>query len=320
MVKLGDHISGLMRLIRWPNLLIVAVTQILIRMCIISPLLQRAYMEPQMSPVLFALLVVATVCITAGGYVINDYFDRKIDRINKPDSMIVGSLVSPRHAMAYHIIFSITGIIAGIMVAWKIGQIYLSLIFFMVSGLLWFYSTIYKREFLLGNIIVALLTALVPFIVLLFELPLLARNYGADVNPITRILLIWVLGFSMFAFLVNLMREIVKDIEDFEGDHAYGKKTIPVIWGINTARWISVTITIIIIALLIAAWFFFIRDYITMIYFLVMLVIPLCLISVFLIKGSDQSTFHNASIWLKIIMLSGLGYMIVVNLIINRLQ
>jgi len=320
MVKLAEHIKGIMRLIRWPNLLIVAVTQMLIWICIITPLLQRAYMQPQLSPLLFSMLVMATVCIAAGGYAINDYFDRKIDRINKPDSMVVGLLIFPRHAMAYHIIFSISGIILGTLVAWIIGQIYLSLIFFMVSGLLWFYSTIYKRELLLGNIIVALLTAFVPFMVLLFELPLLARNYGTDVNPITRFLLIWVLGFSLFAFLVNLIREIVKDIEDFEGDRAYGKKTIPVIWGIDTARWISLVIIIISIVLLILAWFFFIRDYITMIYFLVMLVIPLCVVSIFLIRGTNQNTFHKANIWLKIIMLSGLGYMIVVNLIINRLQ
>ncbi len=98
---------------------------------------------------------------------------------------------------------------------------------------MWFYSTTYKREFLLGNFIVALLTALVPFLVLLYELPLLAREYGSQFTPMTKYLMIWVLGFSLFAFLLNLVREIVKDAEDLEGDRAYGKRTIAVVWGMT---------------------------------------------------------------------------------------
>src|SRR5512133_2043110 len=105
MVKIPGPTISLLRLIRWPNLLIVALTQVLIRICIISPVLHRMNMEPLLPRALFALLVIGTVCITAGGYIINDYFDRKIDRINKPDEMIVGTHIYPRQAMAYHIMF-----------------------------------------------------------------------------------------------------------------------------------------------------------------------------------------------------------------------
>lgn len=214
MVKVLNHIRSLIRLIRWPNLLMVAATQILIRYFVILPLLKQEKMTLQLSGELFALLVAATVLIAAGGYVINDYFDRKMDRVNKPGSVIVGKLIYPRHAMAYHLIFSISGVLIGTWVSFRAGLLFLSLIFYMVSGLLWFYSTTYKRELLLGNIIVALLTALVPFLVLLYELPLLARNYGAMASPVVRYLLIWVLGFSLFAFMLNLIREIIKDAED----------------------------------------------------------------------------------------------------------
>ncbi len=176
MVKILNHLKGLLWLIRWPNLVIVVVTQILTRQCVIEPVLGRAYMEVQLPTGLFALLVMATVFITAGGYAINDYFDRKIDRINKPQSQIVGNQIIPRHAMAYHLFFTITGVVLGVWVAIRIDQLYLSLIFFMVSGLLWFYSTVYKREFLVGNFIVALLTSLVPFLILVFEMPLLGKK------------------------------------------------------------------------------------------------------------------------------------------------
>lgn len=320
MVRILYHILALLRLIRFSNLIIVAATQVLIRRCILQPLLQQMDMELQLSTPLFVMLVIATVFITAGGYAINDYFDRKIDRINKPQSLIVGRLIFPRHAMAYHLFFSVAGVLLGSWVAFRSGELYLSLVFVMVSGLLWFYSTIYKRELLLGNIIVALLTALVPFLVLLFELPLLAKSYGSAVTALTNYLIIWVLGFSLFAFFLNLVREIVKDAEDFEGDHAYGKRTVPVVWGVRTACWISVVLVFFIIILLTFAWLWFVRDNYTLLYFLIMIIIPLMIAAGMLLKGGDQKLFHKISTLLKVIMLTGLGYMIVVFLIIKYMQ
>jgi len=277
-------------------------------------------MEPQLPTGLFILLVLATVLITAGGYAINDYFDRKLDRVNKPQSLIVGRLIYPRHAMAYHLFFSIMGVILGSWVAFRSGQLYLSLVFFMVSGMLWFYSTTYKRELLLGNIIVALMTALVPFLVLLFELPLLARHYGSDINPLTKYLLIWVLGFSLFAFLLNLTREIVKDAEDFEGDEAYGKRTIPVAWGMSAARWITASFIVLTIVMLLIAWMLFIPDTITVLYFLFALIIPLLYVLFVLFRYRDRNSWHHASSVLKLVMLAGLGYMVVVNLVIRSMS
>jgi 4-hydroxybenzoate polyprenyltransferase len=320
MVKILNHSLALLRLIRWPNLLIMAVSQVLIRQCVLVPLLKQGQMEPQLSSPLFIMLVIATVFIAAGGYAINDYFDRKMDRVNKPQALIVGRLIYPRHAMAYHLFFSIAGVLIGTWVSFRAGELYLSLVFFMVSGLLWFYSTTYKRELLLGNIIVALLTALVPFLVLLFELPLLAGNYGSEVISISHNLMIWVLGFSLFAFLLNLIREIVKDAEDFEGDQAYGKKTVAVIWGIKASRYISVMLICLIVALITIAWLWFVRDNVTLLYFVFMLIIPLMIVAILLLNGGDQKLFHKISTLLKILMLTGLGYMIVVNLIINQIQ
>jgi|WetSurSiteA1Bulk_404760.scaffolds.fasta_scaffold00440_6 4-hydroxybenzoate polyprenyltransferase len=320
MVRVYNHILALLRLIRWPNLLIVAASQVLIRQCILVPLLKQVHMEPQLPAGLFALLVTATVLITAGGYAINDYFDRKMDRVNKPQSLIVGRLIYPRHAMAYHLIFSIAGVITGTWVALRSDQLFLSLVFFIVSGLLWFYSTTYKRELLLGNIIVALMTAMVPFLVLLFELPLLAHAYGSDVTYITRPMMIWTLGFSLFAFLLNLTREIVKDAEDFEGDQAYGKRTVPVVWGMTAARWMTTFLVLAVIALLILSWMLYVPDKISLAYFLLMLIIPLVLVVIILFFRKDRRSWHLASLLLKVIMLSGIGYMVVVNLIINHLQ
>lgn len=321
MVKIIRHLSAFLKMVRWPNLLIMALTQVLVRQCLLVPILKTAHMDVQLPAAGFVFLIIGTVLIAAGGYTINDYFDRKIDRVNRPDHLIVGSLIYPRHAMAYHLILTSLGIIAGFFAAWITGKLYLSLIFIMVSGLLWFYSTTYKREFLLGNIVVALLTGFVPFIVLLFELPLLAVSYGSDVQPIVSILLSWIMGFSGFAFLLNLVREIIKDCEDFEGDQAYGKKTIPVIWGMLSARVISIVLLLVVSASLIIIWFIFLREYFTLAYFAIMLVAPLLfLIFMLLGRSPDQKKLHRISSGLKIIMLNGLGYMIVANLILNYLK
>jgi 4-hydroxybenzoate polyprenyltransferase len=319
MVGNTGYISALIRLIRLPNLLIVAATQILIRYCIISPLLGQGNMSLQLHGGLFAMLVVATVFTTAAGYVINDYFDRKIDRVNKPSAVIVGKLVYPRHAMAIHLFFSIIGTILGIWVSFKAHVLYLSLIFFMVNGLLWFYSTTYKRQFLLGNFIVALLAAFVPFLVLLYELPLLAREYGSQVTPMIRYLMIWVLGFALFAFMLNLIREFVKDAEDLEGDRVFGKRTIPVVWGVPAARWISAALLFIAVLLLISAWYFYIPDGLSLIYFIFFLIIPMLVVMGILLIKNSTGSFHQASLLLKFILITGLGYMIIVNVIISRL-
>jgi 4-hydroxybenzoate polyprenyltransferase len=320
MVRFLQSIVVVLRLIRWYNLVIIVLTQVLLRQFVLIPLLQKANMQPQMSGMLFALLVAATVCIAAGGYAINDYFDRKIDRVNKPDSLIVGKKIYPRRAMAWHLFFTLAGILIGTYVALKIGEVYLSLVFFMTSGLLWFYSTTYKRQLLLGNIIVALFTGGVPFLVLLYELPLLAHNYGAQATPISRYLMIWVLGFSLFAFLLNLIREIVKDTEDFKGDHAFGKRTVPVVWGTGAVRVISLVLISATIALLVFAWYFFVRDNITLVYFLLTLILPLIIAAVLILKGSEQKQWHQISTLLKIIMLAGLVYMAIVKLIIDQFE
>jgi 4-hydroxybenzoate polyprenyltransferase len=313
------HIIALSRLIRFPNLLIIAGTQVLLRQCIILPFLKLNHMELQLAGGLFVLLVLATVLIAAGGYAINDYFDRKIDQVNKPNAVIVGRLIYPRHAMAYHLFFSITGILLGSWVSFRTGLFFLSMVFIMVGGLLWFYSTTYKREFFIGNIIVALLTALVPFMVLLFELPLLARTYGRSVDDLARYLLIWVLGFSTFAFLLNLCREIVKDAADFEGDQAYGKNTFPVVLGMRITRWIAILILIIVIVSLAMAWYFFVPDRTTLLYFMLGLILPLLAVIFLLARSENQESFKVIGLVLKLIMLAGLAYMIVVNLIIHKL-
>jgi len=317
MVKSLKNIKALLLLVRLPNLLIIALTQVLIKLCIIDTFLELGTFHSQFAGLPFISLVLATVFISAGGYAINDYFDRKTDRINKPDAIIVGRLIHPRHVMAFHLIITFVGLIIGIYASFASGLAYLSLIFLIVSGLLWFYSTTYKRQLLLGNFVVATLTALVPYIVLLFEMPLLLREYGEAAKDVIINLNTWVLGFSTFAFLINFSRELVKDAEDYNGDVETGRLTVPVVAGINVTRGIVIFINLIVVAFLLLAYVFFIPDKWTLGYFIVFIIFPL-LVNCFMVwKATNTKSFHKVSLLLKFIMLAGIFYIVLVNILLK---
>jgi len=320
----------ILKLIRWQNLLIVVLTMVLIRYAIVEPLISRIGvillkgsgeeipMVLQLPLFNFLTLVFATVCITAGGYVINDYFDIRTDLINKGEA-IVGTRIPRRKAMLWHSILNIAGVAAGFYVSARTGSFWFGIIFLLVSGLLYFYSASYKRQFLIGNLLVAVLTALVPVLAVIFEWAALYRYYSvfATELPDLSFLFYWAGGFSLFAFLTTLIREIIKDIEDFEGDAAYGRNTIPVMIGIRASRIISVSLITITIAALFIVWRFFINDRITLIYISAAIVIPLLFVIYRLIKSPGKKQLHIASGAMKLIILAGILYSIVVKVIIT---
>ena len=326
MVKIKEFL----KLVRVQNLFIVALTMVLMRYAIIEPILsilpfsvvgsaEAESMVLQFAWYDFLILILSTVFITAAGYVINDYFDIRTDLVNR-GKVIVGTVISRRKAMMWHNILNALGIIGGFYVSYKIGYFWLGIFFLLVSGLLYFYSATYKRQLLVGNIIVSLLTAAIPFMVVVFDVPPVYSYYFPIANemPSLTILFYWVGGFSVFAFLVSLAREIVKDIEDYEGDRAYGSNSLPVALGLRGAKIVTVSIVVLIVILLLVVWYFHLNDLLTIIYISVALIVPLIIAGIFILKGKDQRDFHIASLWIKIVMLAGIFYSIIVLLIINR--
>ena len=318
-------------LIRLPNLLIVALTMILMRYAVIEPLIGRITVvlnsgfgeEIPLSLKFpwydFMILVFATISVTAAGYVINDYFDIKTDLINRGE-VIVGTKIPRRQAMMLHNILNTAGIAAGFYISWKAGYIWMGILFLIVSGLLYFYSASYKRQFLIGNIVVAVLTAMVPMMVALYEWPALYRYYAVNAvdPPQLGLLFYWTGGFAIFAFLTTLVREIIKDIEDFEGDKAYGRNTIPVVTGTLFARIISVVLILITAGLLYVVWYFFLNDRITLIYITCAIVIPLLYVVYQLIVSVNKKQLHNAGRLVKFIMIAGVLYSVVVKVILDQ--
>lgn len=238
-----------MRLVRWSNLLFLAALVWLMEKWVAVPVLDKAAFGEQLPWYVLLLVGAAIVLIAAGGYVINDYFDVKIDRINRPDEVIVTRSVSKPAAMRLSVGLSGIGVVCGIAVAVLMRSMTLGIIFVLVSGLLWFYSSSYKRLFMVGNLTIALLAGLTPMIVAMTNVAQLQLLYEA-ILPYTSLehdLYAWLGGFSLFAFLLTWIREIVKDLQDQMGDRELECHSMPVVWG---EKWTKVFVTLLIVSAL----------------------------------------------------------------------
>lgn len=323
--------NAFLRLIRWKNLLIVIITQLFIRYALIDTvagtmLLQgvmpagpESYINLQLPLVDFILLVFSTVCISAGGYVINDYFDIRTDLVNRGE-VIVGTKIPRRRAMMWHNILSMLGVLAGFWVSYRVGFLWTGIVFLLVSGLLYFYSVSYKKQLLIGNVVVAILTALIPLMVGFFELAAIYNYYGAELISLSslKIIFYWVSGFAVFAFLTSLAREIVKDIEAFEGDRAYGSRSLPVVAGINMSKAIVSLILAVIIVLMLVMWSLYIADILSLLYIMLAAVLPLLSCILLLARGKSSRRFRQVSAVIKGVMLTGILYTLLFRLIIEK--
>lgn len=323
-----------LQLIRLPNLLIIAFTQYMIRFCLIQPILSRLNLELQMSEIEFFLLVLATVFIAAGGYIINDYFDVRIDRINKPSRLVIDRGMTRRTAILLHTVLSFLGIVTGMFLSWKSHILLTGSALFILSAIgLWFYSTFLKYQFIVGNLVVALLTGLVPFMVALFEVPRLLITYNSQLLaqqllieqhqlsgfiPTTSILN-WTAVYGAAAFVLSFIREIIKDIEDAEGDMEYGCKTIPVALGIRKTKNILYSLLLLFMAALGFVQYYQYKssDWLSFLYFLLLLQLPFAVLFFKIARAREKKHFHTGSMIVKVLMLSGICFLFLFRLLLK---
>lgn len=303
--------AAFFRLIRYPNLVYIALTQFLLQYCVVAPLLHSGGEEPSLSVPQFILLCLSTVFVAAAGYIINDYFDINIDIINKPDKMVLDKVISRRWAMAWHTILNMAGVSLGFIVAWKTGQIYLGFTQVICSLLLWFYSTSFKRQALIGNVVISLLTALSVVVVGFYEKQIY-HSFEAIMSPIGRKLIQIIGVYALFAFIISMVREIVKDLEDMIGDSKDGCRTIPILWGVLPAKrlcyalllGLQVTIILVEIRVWLLGW------YIAIGYLLLLVQLPCLYIYQQLKKATTAADYHKVSSLVKLVMLTGILSMI----------
>jgi 4-hydroxybenzoate polyprenyltransferase len=304
-------LTAFFKLVRYPNLLYIGLTQFLLQYCVVAPLLRFNGESPSLSPLSFFLLSLSTVLIAAAGYIINDYFDINIDIINKPDKMVLDKIINRRWAMAFHTIFNMAGVSIGFIVAWRIGQIYLGFTQVFCSLLLWFYSTSFKRQVLTGNVMISFLTALAVVVVGFYEKQIY-ESFEAIMSPVGRKLIQIIGVYALFAFMISLVREIVKDLEDMIGDSKDGCRTIPIVWGVLPAKRLcyGLLLALQVLILLTELRIAFVGWYVAIIYLLVLVQLPCLYIYVQLKKAHLPEHYHKVSSMVKVIMLTGILSMI----------
>ena len=299
-------VAAFLKLIRWPNLFFIALTQSLFYFCVFENLLLTS--EFPHSHLLFFLLVSASVVIAAAGYIINDYFDLQIDAINKPQKVVVNKIVKRRWAIMWHLLLSALGIVLSLYISYKIGNWVIAVVNIVCVLLLWFYSTTFKRKVLSGNIIIAALTSWVIIVVYFFcganIINWQQTNIPFDVTKFFKYMVL----YAGFAFIVSLIREVVKDLEDMQGDAKYDCRTMPIAWGVPaskvyTAVWLVVCIATLSIIQLYAVQ---LGWWPVAVYSILLIILPLILILRKLFKAKVAHDYSQLSTYMKFVILAGI--------------
>ncbi|GAB2707282.1 prenyltransferase [Hymenobacter frigidus] len=279
--------TALPTLVRWPNLVIMLLCLALVRAGLLLPELplRQSLLVPR-----FGLLVLAALLVAAAGYIINDYYDVKIDAINRPDRLVIGRVVNRRKAMLAHMVLS--G--AGVLLAGWLHPV-LGLVTLGTAALLWGYSARFKRVALVGNLSIATLTAA---LVLLPELQLQLQRHDSHS-------VVW--PYALAAFLLTVVREIVKDVEDMHGDAQHGCRTLPLVWGVARTKWVAgFFLACLALLTLGATGRLLVSGHWPLGTWLLLLVLlPMAQLTRLLIRADRRRHFRHLSAWCKGIMLAG---------------
>ncbi len=305
-------IIAFFRIIRWTNLLFIIITQsFFYRVVFYSLLPEGTHFQFAHYNFWFNCLLFASVLIAAAGYIINDYFDVQIDLVNKPDRVFIDKSIKRRWAIVWHANLSLIGLLLSWLVSRRTGiQTILLGNLFSVFGL-WFYSTYLKKKLLIGNFMIALLTAWSIAVIYFFaggHLFNYKYQFDFNINHWVKITAL----YTVFAFILTLVREVVKDLEDMPGDMAHGCTTMPIVWGVRVSKIFAGVWLLVSIFALAGLSLYFIQKawWGVAFYTSVLLVVPMVWILINLRKASNPNDYRNVSFWLKIIMAIGIMSML----------
>lgn len=300
-------IKVFLRLVRFPNLVIVAITQYLLQYQVILSAFESAQLPALLTGIHFFLFVCSTMIIAAGGYIINDIVDYPIDLINKPEKLIINRQLSMSTARKWYYGWTAIGFLISLYLAFYVDNLLLVLIYPTAVALLWFYSHYFKKQVLIGNIVVSLFCAFVAGVVLFaeratfFDLQIIAPSIAQRVTFL-------LLGYSSFAFLSTLFREIIKDIEDVEGDRQQACRTLPVVFGLNSSKIVAgfVGFLFFTFVLFLMQWLWWKQYTIAVLFGGIAIFIPLIFSLILLVRATESKQFHLISQVAKWMMLAGL--------------
>ncbi|AUC77113.1 geranylgeranylglycerol-phosphate geranylgeranyltransferase [Olleya sp. Bg11-27] len=304
----------LLQLIRFKNLLLIALVQLLIKYALFPSLSMNIngnelFVSTSLTHFEFLLLMLSTLCIAAGGYIINDIYDIEADAINKPDKQIIGKAITEEKGYNFYMAFTVVGVVLGFYLSNLVGESRFFGIFVIIAALLYIYATFLQRMLLVGNIVISMLVGLSLIIVGIFELlPAITLENSFLQTSMFEVLF----DYAVFAFIITLIREIVKDIQDVDGDYKAQLKTLPIVIGKNRAAKTAFGLTILAILLLVYYLVSFLyMQQIVVIYFLITVIAPLIYIAIKLFTAEHKKEFQTISNLLKLVMLSGMLSMVV---------
>ncbi|AWI26649.1 geranylgeranylglycerol-phosphate geranylgeranyltransferase [Flavobacterium pallidum] len=306
--------KSFLKLIRIQNLIMIALMQFIFKYgCLDMRNVPTALNHWQ-----FALLVLATVLIAAGGYIINNIVDQDTDHINRPSSVIAGKVISESTAYNIYAALNIAGVGIGFYLSNLIQKPGFSAIFIVISATLYLYATSFKRSFLIGNILVAAIASMSVIIVGIFELyPMTAHAITPEEQGTFAMYFEIFLDYALFSFLINLIREITKDAEDIEGDTAMGMNTLPIVLGLKMTRKILFTMTLImVLGLLYYINIYYISNslYAISAYMLVLVAGPLVYFMLKAFPAATAKDFHLLSNVLKLVLFFGILSILLLNI------
>lgn len=300
-------ILDVLKVLRFPNLLVVAATQLLVFYRVLLPAFQQEEIVNALSPWKLFELVTITLLITASGYLINDLQDVATDGINRPDTNPVERL-GRTTVMWFYGVCILSAFMISQLLAYRLEERHLLWIFPLAVGMLSIYSIGMKRVPVLGNVMVAVYCAGVPGILLLAEREgvrqLISTNPELGANALRVSVL-----FMVFAFVATLLRELVKDLEDIRGDREVGRRTIPVIWGVSLSHKLGILFGLMVIVAILCpiflGWPAFLAP--PMLACIGFLIIGLAYILFQLAQAKNALDYHRLSTQLKFFLLGGLG-------------
>ncbi len=301
-------VKNFLKLIRWPNLLFIAGTLFLIRYFIIESL----GIPHQLSRLEFWGWVICSVSAAAAGYIVNDIFDQNADEANKPKRRVVGRKISVKNAWCLSGILGAVSLLSGFWVAQASNFESLWAVPLIAMALLYFYAVDFKKRPVLGNFIVSILVALPIFMEAVFDLlAAVTPENAAQINAVWEVLM----AYAVFAFAVNFIRELIKDAEDVEGDEKSGYRTLAVIVGIKSIRWV-ILVLILIVLIFTGFYNLFLKDsdIYSAIYVFCFINIPILYLMYLVYDSKTKKDFKKASNWTKMVMLTGVLSMVVFTL------
>ena len=293
----------------------IALVQLLIKYALFEPFLKTTELTITLNAFGFGLLVLSSLCIAAAGNIINDIYDVETDLVNRPSKVVVGKSISEKTAYTLFITFNVVGVLIGFYLSNLVGRSGFFAIFVIISALLYVYASYLKQTLLLGNIAISILVGMSILIVGVFELiPVITTQNQTTQFTFFKLLL----DYALFAFLINLVREIIKDLEDVDGDYKSGMNTLPIVIGRERASKIAFILTLIpLFGAIYYVATYLIKFEIIIAYFLILIIAPLIYIAIKSYAAKTKKHYQHISNMLKLVMLFGMLSMLLYPIVLK---